>query len=85
MLEKIIEAIPSNWCDPLLTGEDKVIGKSPYDYLDIENLLNAIRERIETIASQPENSADKKTPCKTCGGEGQIPCPDGWAICRDCR
>ena len=35
--------IPTNWCDPLLTGPNAVIGKPPYNCKDIERLLNAIR------------------------------------------
>ena len=41
-----LDAVPSNWCDPLLTGKNAVIGQPPYDCQDIERLLNAVRERL---------------------------------------
>ncbi len=31
------------------------------------------------------HAVDKRKPCKTCNGKGEIPAPDGWAICRDCH
>lgn len=45
----ILEAIPATWLDSLLTGPDAVVAKSPYDCPDIERLLQAIRERVQTI------------------------------------
>lgn len=48
--------IPTSWCDPLLTGENAVIGDDPYDYKDIECLLSALRSRI---AEQKEPSTEK--------------------------
>ena len=47
--KEVINAIPLNWCDPLLAGDKKVVGKPPYSCIDIENLLNATRERIKAI------------------------------------
>lgn len=48
VLERVIEsAIPSNWLDPLLTGEDNVIGEAPYTPKDIERLLNAVKKRLK--------------------------------------
>lgn len=38
--------IPTSWLDPMLTGPESVIGMPPYDCLDIERLLNAIRKRF---------------------------------------
>ena len=38
--------IPTTWLDPLLNGENAVIGDPPYDCTDIEKLLLAIKERI---------------------------------------
>lgn len=66
-MDKILDAIPSNWCDPLLTGRDAVIGKSPYDCQDIEKLLNGIRERIEIIVSP---LAVKRKPTRQNFGSG---------------
>lgn len=41
-------AVPSNWCDPLLTGPNKALLGEPgtWDCADIERLLNGIRERL---------------------------------------
>ena len=67
-MKELLDAIPSNWCDSLLTGDGAVIGNPPYDCQDIERLLLSIRARIETIAPQQKDSVDclkKRTPlCK---------------------
>jgi hypothetical protein len=52
--QDIINAIPCNWCDPLLTGKDRVMGDPPYNSHDIENLLNGIRDRIEDTLKATE-------------------------------
>jgi predicted type IV restriction endonuclease len=45
-VRKIINMeIPSNWCDPLLTGKNKIL-KSKFDCNEIEQLLFAIKERL---------------------------------------
>jgi len=49
----LLDAIPLNWCDPLLSGPDAVIGTYPYGERDIENLLNGIRERIKERFAKP--------------------------------
>ena len=46
-LNDLLAEIPSNWCDPLLTGKNAVIGEPPYDCTDIEQILIAIRDRIK--------------------------------------
>ena len=51
-MQRLIDAIPTNWLDPLLTGKNAVIGNPPYDCKDIERLLSAIRVRINSIASE---------------------------------
>lgn len=48
--EKALDCIPSNWLDPLLTGPDAVIHKSPAP--EIEALLNAVRARIKALAHE---------------------------------
>ena len=59
------------------------------DHPELRLEAKAIRWDLEEIfhfsASQPENSADKRKLCETCGGKGEVPAPDGYAICRDCR
>jgi hypothetical protein len=50
----IIDAVPDNWLDPLLTGPEAVIGKQgPYTARDIENVLRAIRERVIAAVGEP--------------------------------
>mgnify|MGYP001613002486 CR=1 FL=1 len=53
--KRILAAIPTNWCDPLLTGPKAVIGKPPYDCRDIERLLNGIRARADAAAKKGGN------------------------------
>lgn len=45
LIEKVIKDIPSNWHDPLLSGED--VPKLPYNCPEIEQLLNGVRDRIK--------------------------------------
>lgn len=47
----ILSAVPTNWCDSLLTGPDG-IGQPPYDCRHIENLLNGVRARIITALGE---------------------------------
>ena len=44
--EDLLSCIPTNWCDPLLTGDSKVLHGN-FDCRDIERLLQAIRKRME--------------------------------------
>lgn len=41
------DCVPVSWLDPLLTGKEKVVTEAPCGCLDIENLLNSIKERIK--------------------------------------
>ena len=46
--EDMLGCIPTNWCDPLLTGANKVLPSTqPYRADHIEKLLLAIRKRME--------------------------------------
>ena len=47
----LLSAIPTNWLDPLLTGNDAVISKVPLDGQDLEMLLRAIKQRLKKIIS----------------------------------
>ena len=42
--EKAINAVPTNWLDPLLTGKD--VTDLPWDSPEIEQLLRGVKERI---------------------------------------
>lgn len=46
-LQQALDTIPTNWLDPLLSGDDKVIHKSPCP--EIEALLKAVRARIAEL------------------------------------
>ena len=45
--EACAACVPRNWCDPLLTGPDAVVGKAATGQ-DIEALLLAVKKRIES-------------------------------------
>ena len=44
--ESILEAFPSNWLDPMLTGPHAVLGKPPWGCPDVERLVAAIKDRV---------------------------------------
>ena len=44
---RLLACMPNNWCDPMLTGPQRVIGDPPYECRDIERVLLGIRFRIE--------------------------------------
>jgi len=48
-LSDLLASIPTTWLDPLLTGKKAVVGKPPYNCQDIEQLLQAIKQRMENI------------------------------------
>lgn len=43
--------LPSNWCDPMLTGS-KAVRQRFADCRDIEAVLHACRERIDAAIEQ---------------------------------
>lgn len=54
MRSACVEAIPTNWLDPLLTGPTAVLPKD-YRYYprEVENLLHALRKRLSEIPIPP--------------------------------
>jgi len=54
VVSRCASQVPSNWVDPMLTGETKALtgeaGK--WGCPDIESLLNAIRKKIESVADE---------------------------------
>lgn len=42
-LEQVLREVPTNWCDPLLTGKSAVVATS--DHREIEALLRGIQDR----------------------------------------
>lgn len=59
-----INAIPTSWLDPLLTGPHAVLGQPPYNCHDVERLLNALRDRMQVrfdeavVAAQGKGAND---------------------------
>ena len=51
-VEDAIEGIPRNWLDPLLTGDNAIIEGYSYTPTDIENLLIAIKQRLQQLKEQ---------------------------------
>lgn len=47
-VEKVKTEIPTSWLDSVLTGPQAVIGKPPYNCVDIERLLRAISTQVTT-------------------------------------
>ncbi len=57
---ELINCIPSNWADPLLTGQNKVLPDGPvYSPQDVERLLTALRARMEEKAHSLLSQGDK--------------------------
>jgi hypothetical protein len=57
-VKRAVEAVPTSWLDPMLTGPNAVIGNPPYGCPDIERLLNAIRQRITAHLQEQEKERD---------------------------
>lgn len=45
-----VDAIPTTWLDPLLTGKNAILNYKPND---IENLLKALKKKLQTLANFP--------------------------------
>jgi hypothetical protein len=52
VIEECAKCIPTNWCDPLLTGTEAP--KGPFDNRDLERLLRGIQDRIRACKSAEE-------------------------------
>jgi flagellar biosynthesis/type III secretory pathway protein FliH len=64
---KAKEIVPTSWLDNLLTGPHAVLPKHRFTYNeeDIERLLNAIRERAETVLRtlEQETRSEERERC----------------------
>lgn len=62
------EILPTNWLDPMLTGDKKVIGEPPYTCSDIERLILAINKRLDRAEKEGKvafvPSEDKINRCE---------------------
>lgn len=56
MREKVIEAMPNTWLDPLLSGPKAVIKTS--DNREIERLLTAVGNRIWSLPTDKESECN---------------------------
>ncbi len=50
----------------------------PEKWVYVSDAMMEFQRNLTDQSSQPHNI------CGTCDGSGQIPCPDGFAICREC-
>ena len=49
--QRIIAAVPTNWCDSLLTGPDG-LGPQPWDCRHIEKLLRGVQDRVKAAIAK---------------------------------
>lgn len=49
VIDECARLVPTNWCDPLLTGPQKVIDQLPPR--EIEALLRSVQDRIRALKS----------------------------------
>ena len=74
----IVDAVPTNWLDPLLTGPDRV-GNVPFGCPEIEKLLRAVRERVILAVTPPPRkraatkARDAKRAASTVGAKRKKP------------
>lgn len=47
VIEECARLVPTNWCDPLLTGPEAP--KGPLNNRDVERLLRGIQDRIRDL------------------------------------
>lgn len=52
IIDQCAKEVPTNWCDSLLTGPNKVIHKAPAR--EIEALLRGIQDRIRNLKNIPQ-------------------------------
>jgi hypothetical protein len=71
MRKAVLDCIPSNWLDPLLTGPSAVIHK--FSCPEIEALLNGVKARISAALATPaEGMPDDVCSCPLCEGSGVV-------------
>jgi hypothetical protein len=49
--KELIDCIPTNWLDPLLTGKDSLLRNDPWGCKEIEWLLNAIKNKMKVVGN----------------------------------
>ncbi len=53
-VEACAKCVPTNWCDPLLTGPGAP--KGPLGNREVERLLRGVQDRIRALATPPDKS-----------------------------
>jgi hypothetical protein len=56
----LLDLVPDNWLDSLLTGEKAVIGNPPYTCQDIECVLRAVKERLQQALGPGRDDAEDR-------------------------
>lgn len=52
LVRRLLQTVPKNWCDPLLTGPKRVIRDPPYSGMDIERVCLGITERMRKASNR---------------------------------
>lgn len=58
-IKEAAACVPTNWCDPLLTGPKAVLRGSSHDNRAIESLLLGIQARIFALAAPSPSSRER--------------------------
>ncbi len=66
-------------CHVFYPNSEKVEFTLRYIFALPENILKKVKIKIDSNNSNPADPI-----CGTCKGKREIPCPDGFAICREC-
>lgn len=61
-LKFIPSLIPTNWCDPLLTGGASVVSGIPVSGPEVEELLRKIKDRVKTSIGKHSTSTSDELP-----------------------
>ena len=56
--KKLSSLVPSNWCDPLLTGPG--VPPLPWNCPEIEHLLREVRRRIEEAEARSSKKPSRR-------------------------
>lgn len=56
-IRRALAQIPTNWCDPILTGEAKVFDRDKRPEPNVEGVLLAVRARIAALLPTPPEVA----------------------------
>lgn len=60
-IRECAESLPTNWCDPRLTGKGNALGQQPWGCSQIENLVLALRKRILALSTPVKSRSGGKS------------------------